>query len=347
MISPKVSIVIPVYNVKIYLKRAINSIINQTYNNIEIIIVDDGSTDGSSIICDEYKGVDKRIKVYHKENGGLSSARNYGLNHVTGDWIMFLDSDDWLDKECIDDCICRIKENSVECVIFPYIREYENISKPNYILGECDRKICGKYILRKLFGPVYEEINNPQNIDDLNMACGKLYARKIVGNTRFVPAEIIGSAEDLAFNVRVFKKVNTVFYTSKTYYHYNKINFSSITNKYIYNLEETRNNLYQILDDEISFADRDEYIYALRNRKMIGILFLGINIFKNNSGIITKKRMIENVLIRKEKYITQNEKGLKFCNRKWSFFWYLCRTKRVCLLMVLFYVADKIKKRLK
>ena len=94
-----ISIVVPVYNVRQYIEKCIDSIINQTYKNLEIILVDDGSTDGSGELCDELKKLDFRIKVYHKENGGLSDARNYGVDRAKGMYIGFVDSDDYVDLE--------------------------------------------------------------------------------------------------------------------------------------------------------------------------------------------------------------------------------------------------------
>ena len=96
-----VSIVVPVYNVEKYLKRCVDSIINQSYNNIEILLVDDGSTDSSGKICDDYLKKDSRIKVIHKQNGGLSDARNFGIDKSTGDYLSFIDSDDWIEKDMI------------------------------------------------------------------------------------------------------------------------------------------------------------------------------------------------------------------------------------------------------
>ena len=93
----KISIIIPVYKVEKYLDKCVESVVNQTYKNLEIILVDDGSPDNCPKMCDEWAEKDKRIKVIHKENGGLSDARNFGIEKATGDYLMFLDSDDYLD----------------------------------------------------------------------------------------------------------------------------------------------------------------------------------------------------------------------------------------------------------
>lgn len=102
MNNPLVSVVVPVYNVASYLEQCLDSVVNQTYKNLEIILVDDGSTDGSGAICDRYAEKDSRIQVIHKENGGLSSARNVGLERITGEWALFVDSDDWIELNTLE-----------------------------------------------------------------------------------------------------------------------------------------------------------------------------------------------------------------------------------------------------
>lgn len=93
-----ISVVIPIYNMEKYLNKCIESVINQTYRNLEILLIDDGSTDNSPGMCDEWAKKDNRIKVFHKTNGGLSDAKNYGIEHASGKFIGFVDSDDWIDK---------------------------------------------------------------------------------------------------------------------------------------------------------------------------------------------------------------------------------------------------------
>ena len=114
----KISVIIPVYNVEKYLKRCLDSVINQTYRNLEIILVDDGSKDKSGKICDEYAQKDKRIIVIHKENGGVSSARNKGLDICIGDYISFIDSDDWIEEDFFEYVVNNAKDNDL--LIFDY-----------------------------------------------------------------------------------------------------------------------------------------------------------------------------------------------------------------------------------
>lgn len=121
-----VSVVIPVYNVEPYLGRCVDSIINQTYKNLEIILVDDGSTDNSGKICDDYQSLDERICVIHKSNGGLSDARNSGLYHATGKYIAFIDSDDFIEQDFISILYQAIIENDADISICDYIKGTKN-----------------------------------------------------------------------------------------------------------------------------------------------------------------------------------------------------------------------------
>lgn len=121
-----VSIIIPVYNVEQYLNRCVESAINQTYNNLEIILVDDGSPDNCPQICDDWAKKDNRIKVIHKENGGLSSARNAGINNMTGEYVYFIDSDDEINPSTIEQMFKVAKEDNCDMVMGRYFRIFEN-----------------------------------------------------------------------------------------------------------------------------------------------------------------------------------------------------------------------------
>ena len=134
-----VSIIIPVYNVKPYLKRCVESVLNQSYTDFETILVDDGSTDGSSAICDEYLERDTRIRVIHKENGGLSDARNAGINAAVGEYILFVDSDDFLDKDALDILTKEIRPG-VDIII----GGYKKIIGNQMVLFTCDGIETGK-----------------------------------------------------------------------------------------------------------------------------------------------------------------------------------------------------------
>lgn len=116
-LNPLISVIVPIYKVELYLPKCIDSIINQTYKNLEIILIDDGSPDNCGSICDEYAKTDSRIKVIHKVNGGLSDARNAGLEIATGEWISFVDSDDWLKNNAIEQMLNLAIDNDANLII--------------------------------------------------------------------------------------------------------------------------------------------------------------------------------------------------------------------------------------
>lgn len=120
MNNPKISVIIPVYNVEQYLSEAVDSVLCQTFTDIEIILVDDGSTDASGIICDEYASIDSRIRVIHKSNGGLSSARNAGMSIMRGEFLMFLDSDDYWDSKSLLEELINFMDNNLQTSIIQF-----------------------------------------------------------------------------------------------------------------------------------------------------------------------------------------------------------------------------------
>ena len=135
MVTTKISIVIPVYNVRDYLSECVDSVINQSLRDIEIILVDDGSTDGSGAMCDDYAKADSRVRVIHKENGGLSSARNAGLRVAAGEYIYFLDSDDYIETNAMDELYAVAKKNDLDMVMFTARTFVDGVIRSCYAMG--------------------------------------------------------------------------------------------------------------------------------------------------------------------------------------------------------------------
>ena len=116
--NPKISIIVPVYNAEKYLHRCIDSILNQTFIDFEVLLINDGSTDSSGVICDEYAKKDSRIKVFHKRNGGVSSARNIGVVNMTGEYCIHCDSDDYMEYNLLEEVYSCARRHSADMVIF-------------------------------------------------------------------------------------------------------------------------------------------------------------------------------------------------------------------------------------
>lgn len=124
--QPLVSVIVPVYNVKPYLHECLESIVSQTYQDLEIIVVDDGSTDGSGELCDEWASADRRVFVFHKENGGLADARNFGLRQAHGDWISFVDSDDWVSSVFIEALVNAVLSTGCQIAAIPFGKPFKD-----------------------------------------------------------------------------------------------------------------------------------------------------------------------------------------------------------------------------
>ena len=216
--NPLISVIIPVYKVEKYLEKCVDSVINQTYDNLEIILVDDGSPDNCPKMCDEYAKKDKRIKVIHKENGGVGSARNKGIEKSTGDYITFVDSDDWIEKEFIHEMLDIANKYKVDYVTCGYYRVYE--SKKEIINGNLEEIVIdSKEYVNKLL--------NVQN--GYGFVHMKLIKKTKISNLRFEEKLVVG--EDALFNIELCKHINKAVILNKSLYNY-FFNSNSVVRKY-------------------------------------------------------------------------------------------------------------------
>lgn len=211
--SNKVSVIVPVYNVERYLKECITSIVNQTYNNLEIILVDDGAKDRSGDICDQFAAMDSRVKVIHQINGGVSTARNTGIENATGNFISFIDSDDFLEVSLYDD-VMNIFFNNTDVDIIAF---------------SAQRVKGGKIISHKCSGEITFETGRSALMKNLSAdgACvwNKVYRRKVVEKIRFPEGRVF---EDSAVEYRLYINANKVARLDKILYNY-RYNDNSIT----------------------------------------------------------------------------------------------------------------------
>lgn len=211
MNKPLVSVIVPIYNVERYLKACIDSIINQTYSNLEIILVDDGSPDKCPEICDEYARLDNRIKVIHQKNGGLSDARNVGLDIATGKYISFVDSDDILHPEFIEILYRPIslqKKGISVCAFRPFYK-----SNPGDLM--CARESDYLITLEMLL-----EQNSSMNTFlsmECNSVCNKLFSAELIKSIRFPKGKLY---EDVATTYKVLFEAETIYYVPMQLYVY-------------------------------------------------------------------------------------------------------------------------------
>ena len=200
-----ISVIVPVYNVEKYLERCVKSIAAQTYKDLEILLIDDGSTDKSGEMCDAFQQTDSRIKAFHKQNGGLSDARNYGIEHSAGEFISFVDSDDYIDEKMLETLHRLITENDADLAVCSAMDVFEGkeVTQVKEIKEFNLNKVESyKYMLRG---------------DGIPSACNKLYKRQTVGDVRFPVGKLY---EDGFFTPQILKKVEKTAATSKPMYYY-------------------------------------------------------------------------------------------------------------------------------
>lgn len=212
-----VSVIVPVYNVEYYIRKCLDSILANSYTNIEVILVDDGSTDNSGEICDEYLLIDHRVKVIHKNNGGLSSARNAGLDMAIGEYILFVDSDDYISHDTITVCLEKIKD--VDIVQFNFFVVDEN--------GQVKNKLS-RSTTEEVFDPeeVQMALYKKSDTAIIVNAWNKLYKRNMIDNIRFVNGR---NYEDNMFTSDIIDNMPRVRIIPDQLYYY-VVRSESITN---------------------------------------------------------------------------------------------------------------------
>lgn len=236
----KISVIMPVYNKELYLRNTIEAILKQDYENFELIIVNDGSTDSSKNICDEYARKDSRVRVYHIENGGVSNARNIGIGHATGDYIQFIDGDDCINEGVFNEYISILNKDKYDIIFSPY----NKVDHEGNILKTVDLNYSGCTNKEEILD---EFVKNQVDTGYYGWISNKLIRLDIVKKHNLKFDEKITLAEDLDFFLDIYK------YSAK-YYFFHKISFNY--------LQEAQNS------SSLLYDNLDYYMQLLINLKM-------------------------------------------------------------------------------
>lgn len=248
-----ISIIVPVYNVEEYLKECIDSILNQTYKNLEIILVNDGSTDKSGSICEDYAKVDSRIKVVHKKNGGLSDARNLGLDRALGEYVIFIDSDDYIDQRMCEILLNYANKYSVDIVSCNFKRVFENnIIEFNVPLFKEKIKIfTNDEVLEKYFLTLAPEIFATWN---------KLYKKSLFFTDEKIRFPVNRLHEDIATTYRLYAESKKVVLLNELLYNYRQRSNSIMKKISHKNIED----LIKNMKEYIAFANLKDFKYPVQ-----------------------------------------------------------------------------------
>lgn len=268
MITPKVSIIVPVYNVEKYLQKCLNSLINQTLKEIEIICVNDGSTDNSWQILENFAQKDARIKVFSQKNSGQSVARNVAIEQATGEYLGFVDSDDWVDLDFFENL-------------------YNTAKKYNCDIACAGFKRCKRFrkSIRKFYKEVkiYSDINDKVRIDKLpehNYLWNKIYKRE-KWDFKFTEGRIF---EDMAILIKILFKYDKMVTVPKTYYNYRKTQGSTVTLTNTKSREDfkwARKELYSFAEKNEIFLPSYKAFEKKETFKLFGVTFLKIYYYKD------------------------------------------------------------------
>lgn len=259
MPNPKISVIVPVYNVEKYLPRCIDSILAQTFTEFELLLIDDGSSDNSGKICDEYAKNDKRIRVFHQENGGVSSARQVGIDKAQGIYSIHADGDDWVEKTMLERMYKEVNCNGCDMLISDYYVDYKDrtVIVEQKSSSNIPTEILKDILMGKLFGSLWHKL--------IRHDIYKKY------NVRFING--INYCEDVLILVQLLQKPLRISFFHKAFYHYNKQNVNSITCHYTLDsykmrklyVEHLENLLPSDFDDVISYVALDVKLEAFAN----------------------------------------------------------------------------------
>ena len=328
-----VSIIVPVYNAERYLSQCLDSLIVQTYQNIEIICVNDGSSDDSLNIITEYQAKDKRISCIDKQNEGVSAARNDALKVVHGELILCVDADDWIEPETVSMAVNRITETDSDVVLWPYVSEKQGHSDVKMVFPE-DMIFQGlevkEKLHRRLIGLIDEELAHPELADSLCTVWGKLYKIDILKGIQFIDLKEIGTYEDGFFNLEVFGVVRRAAYINQPMYHYRRTNEGSQTTVYRKRLFTQWMHLFDLMQE---YIDRNklsiDYQEALRNRIALSIVGLGLNISSSGMQIGSKIKALASILNEIRYREAYKQLKLKWFPPYWKIYYFCAKHKLV------------------
>lgn len=275
----KVSVILPIYNVEKYLKKSVQSVQKQTYRNLEIILVDDGSKDSSGKICDELSKEDSRIQVVHKNNGGLASARNSGYQVATGEYVMYIDSDDCVKEDTVKKCVDAIERDESDVVIFGY----EKVSEDGNVLEVCswDNKIYShNEMTKRLYRAICEM--------SFGYAWNKLYRKSILDKSGVLGDAKVIDREDLVYNMELLKYWNKITYIDYVGYEYLQRSTSLLHNSNLARLNGVEYFVERVHDIDVGEAQGKVF-------NMVVLHYLADAIIKNiiwNNNLNTKEKKI-------------------------------------------------------
>ncbi len=345
-----ISVIVPIYNVERYLAQCLDSIVGQTYRALDIILVDDGSTDGSKFIAEQYAAKDGRINLLFQQNLGASAARNSGVKIAKGDYIVFVDSDDWLDENIIEYAVEKAKEN-YDLIFWAYNKVFEGYQRKGSIWFNSDRSFDEQQVRNELFnrtiGPSERDLSNLMSLDNFSMPWCKLFRKSIAVDNHIVfkPTQEFGS-EDLLFNFEFLVHCKSAYFINKIGNYYRKFNVGSLTknhNNTLYVRLKALHNEMQRLIENLGLSE--DAIFRLNNRRVISFVNVSLAICgkRNPQGKIEKYKEVRKLVREFQEYIKTFPIG--FLRLHWMIFFLFIRFRMSLAVFLYLQVIRKFVNR--
>ena len=288
---PKISVIIPVYNSEKFLSRCIDSVLTQTFTDLELLLIDDGSQDKSGLICDKFASQDSRIRVWHKENGGVSSARNLGLVNANGEWVTFVDSDDWLSEHFLE-----VLNNDINSDLIVGTMLFNKSGNIGYLSKEpvfYDYKNMRTVLENKFFNSLF------------NSPCSKLFRRRIIDFNKIRFDEKLVFGEDSVFVKKYLLHTSSVQTNNDMLYVYDDIG-DDIYIKYSKSFQPIYD--FYVEMKKICSEFEQKYDIVLSKKELVGVIYNISTVCLNKSGV-KEWQYIRKFLLDKEVRQVLNERG--------------------------------------
>ncbi|MFY7757503.1 MAG: glycosyltransferase family 2 protein [Flavobacterium stagni] len=328
-----ITIIVACYNVEAFLEECLQSIANQTYTHFKVLAINDGATDATPKIIDQFAAKDARFQAIHQSNKGLSETRNVGIAEVRTPWVTFIDGDDYLAPNYLQQLLLNANHHDV--VLCSYNRVYKTTQLPRKfgMSGSWE----ASQLQRRIIGLINEELSDPSQADSMVTAWGKLYRSEIITehHLQFTSTKLIGT-EDALFNIQYLEQAKSVFILDEPLYQYRKYNLHSLTNTYKAHLKMQWSTLYEKIRP---YTQNKEQTFetAFYNRIALSLIGLGLNEQLNPNGFTARYAAIKALL--NEPLYRKAYADLKysFLPLHWKVFFILAKWR--CVIGVLLMLA--------
>lgn len=288
---PKISVILPVYNVEQYIAKSIHSVLNQSYIDFELIVVIDGSKDNSEVIAREFEKTDLRVKVYTKPNGGLSDARNYGLNMATGEFIYFLDSDDWIEPNLLEDNIKMLEDKNLDFIVFGFYQD--NVDSNEQLIENIPHIPENNEWINS--EPIYF---TPYMLNILGYAWNKIYRKGYLDKHQIKFTIGVSLVEDILFNAKVYQYADRIVFNRQAYVHYIQRPVTTLTKQFHEQSFEWVKLKHEGLQEFLNAWSFDNTQEILASNLIGGLRYCVLNLFryKNQFNFRQKVSYIDKML---------------------------------------------------